>query len=165
MEKKTIFTSCIYILEGLILLLFHLALIFLLVIASIQSNNGTASVYMYIVSALTTLGLLCTIWVVGQFFIQWVIIDEEKIVARNLFGVISDIRWEEIEKVQIDTYTSFGYKIFNIKWLVFIDTKNRKSTGYGINYPNSFIKIKYNKKTMQIIKDYIPEKLPLDINR
>ena len=90
---------------------------------------------MYVINTLSLLGFLFTLWAVGKYLIQWVIIDERKIIARNLFGVISDIRWDEIEKVQIDTYTSFGYKIFNIKWLVFIDTKNRKSTGYGINYP------------------------------
>jgi hypothetical protein len=165
MKKRIIFTNFIYTIKGIILLLFLFVSILFLFLASIQGKNNSTLSYLYVINTLSLLGFLFTLWAVGKYLIQWVIIDERKIIARNLFGVISDIRWDEIEKVQIDTYTSFGYKIFNIKWLVFIDTKNRKSTGYGINYPNSFIKIKYNKKTIQIIKDYIPEKLPLDINR
>lgn len=60
--------------------------------------------------------------VFGICFWQWVVIDENKIIAKHLFGVIREISWDDVEEVRgaaMRFHLSYPVALY----FVFIDNK------------------------------------------
>ena len=82
-----------------------------------------------------------------KFFLLKVIIDEEKIVIKGVFGIKTQCRFEEIQKVYEKEFFKEGC------YYVLIDNREVKNP-HVFNKKNSYIRFKCNIKTTQILKTF-----------
>jgi len=151
--KKVFFTHLGYLCASVIFIILGLFLIVILLISLANDFNDQTEVKIIalIITFLFTLFFVITF---GLSFIQWVEIDEGRIVAKSLFNTILDVKWEDVKKVYIDSFPFSHKDVFLSKWIVFDDGRNNTFKGNGINTKGNFIKIRWSEKNILIIKTF-----------
>ncbi len=151
--KKVFYTHLGYIYMSILLILISLVAFIFPLISLIQNYNDqtSAKIIIVIISFLVTIFFVI---IFGFAFIQWVEIDDRKIVARSLFHTILDVKWIDVNNIYIDSFTFSHKDVFVSKWIVFDDGRKNTFRGNGLNIKRSFIKIKYSEKNIKIIEEF-----------
>jgi len=138
---------------SIVLVLIGLLAFILPLISLIQNYNDqtSAKIIIVIISFLVTTFFVITF---GFTFIQWVEINERKIVAKSLFNTILEVKWIDVKNIYIDSFAFSHKDVFVGKWIVFDDGRSNMLKGNGLNMKRSFIKIKYSEKNIKIIKEF-----------
>lgn len=91
--------------------------------------------------------LLLFLFVLFKFFLFKVIIDEEKVVVKGIFGTKTQCYIEEIQKVYEKEFFKEGC------YYVLVDNREVKNP-YIFNKKGGYVRFKCNKKTAQILKTF-----------
>lgn len=153
MNRKKYLTYLYYFISGIFLILFILIFnLFIVYFIVIAQDNPTIN-YAYIILFIGIIILVLFIIILGKKMIQWIIIDDTYITAKCLFGVIKRCRWDELEDVVFERF-DVGSPGIKSGWFVFVEKGKRLFQRNGIITKNSYITLKYNKSTFNIIKQY-----------
>lgn len=132
--------------------------IILLIWVILDSDNPTlvfgAKIFIYIFMPLT---FVFGVIILGVTLIQWVTVDEEKIISRNLFKTMRKTKWEELTEIK---KVSIGYTPFHpkFKWLVLVDLNGGEiNLITPLNIKGKYIKIRNTKRSRNLIKKYRPD--------
>ncbi|MFP4287144.1 MAG: hypothetical protein ACLFRI_05545 [Candidatus Izemoplasmataceae bacterium] len=155
--KKTILGSMFLYLGGFIGILIAISTLVLLTILYIADPTESILIPVIIIYTFLTPYL---VYLSSKQFIQWIRIDGEYIMSKNIFGTIKKVHIDDIKEVKlmkIDVSTS-GSKL---KWIVIFTEVDEKMTK-GLNEKNSPIYVKYTKKHLKIIEKFLGK--PVDRN-
>ena len=93
----------------------------------------------------------------GILFWQWVVIDGNKIKARNIFSIIREITWDEVDEVY-DLSVCYHPSYPIVKMFVFVDNKGgKKEIKSPLNIKGQCIRIKANKRTRKFLLQLKPD--------
>lgn len=155
MNKHTILASKLYLINSLVILIImilcDIGIIYVVSQTDINESNW------FPITLITLAGIINTVvwvWMVGKFGLQFIVIDKDKIISRNLWSVIRTVNWNDVKSVHLER---FGYGtggVFKFKTIVIDDMNPEHITGNGLNVKHSAIKIEYNKRNINIIKKY-----------
>ena len=151
MRKKVFIISWFYLIGAVIMTLLPIICIFL----TLPHSNDELFVCSFLI-VLFSLASIFFFIVFGFTFIQWVVITENEIVAKCLFGTIRRTDWKDVKEIMI---MPLSYQPLNPKtdWFVFVDKLNgilyHKSP---FNFKGRYIKIKTSKKNRKFLETLKP---------
>ncbi|MFH2031709.1 MAG: hypothetical protein ABIJ40_14000 [Bacteroidota bacterium] len=158
MRKSKVFLNnwVIYLMAfcGTIVFLIFPPVIVWLIIYSRSLGNETATMGAIIgVTIVALIAMPIAPLIIWKLFIQWTIIDEENIKTRNIYKVIRELKWSQVEEVSIMKLilSSPGS---GLKWIVFFEKDKEKKLVNGIVNTNTLITIRYTKKNKEWLKQY-----------
>lgn len=153
-NKKIFITSWFYLFASFICISAPI----ILQIWMIIDNNNSLSVGIKIFSYISCpLAFIFFLTVLGFLFIQWITVDEEKVVSRNLFKIIREFKWEELTEIKP---VSIGYTPIHpkFKWFILVDSNEGEiNLASPFNIKGKYIKIKNTKRSREIIKKHRPD--------
>lgn len=153
--KKTYLTSAIYILYGALSLLFNIFVILICILGIIYGRNNPTIYINYIILPIFAILFIFLFVLFGKTFFQWVIIDEKQIIARNIFGVIQKIAWEDVVEIRIAKF-EFGSPGAPAKWLFFYDGTEKYQRN-GLITKEGYITIRYSERKCLFLRTLKPE--------
>ncbi|MCX4363691.1 MAG: hypothetical protein OSJ74_09985, partial [Clostridia bacterium] len=104
-----------------------------------------------------SLGFVSFFIMFGIRFWQWVVIDGNKIKARNIFSIIREITWDEVDEVY-DLSVCYHPSYPIVKMFVFVDNKGgKKEIKSPLNIKGQCIRIKANKRTRKFLLQLKPD--------
>ena len=92
LRVQPIYSIIIYFVLGLIFVFF----MFMPTLLTWEKSNWIIEILFYLIMSLFLVYSL----LMGILHIQFAIIDKEKVVIRNLFQVISEVKWSEVSSVK-----------------------------------------------------------------
>ena len=157
-EKHVFLTSLFYIIGGAILVLFMIAASVVMLYAIIVAQDNPTIKYAYIIFGISVFGAILFVYVFGNKFFQWVIIDKNRIRSRNIFKTILEAQWKDIKEVVLVMFNLSGAGTA-VKWLVLKDKDEDIKQYNGVMNKDTFITIRYSKRAVRVIRIYWKDKI------
>ena len=149
LRVQPIYSIIIYFVLGLIFVFF----MFIPTLLTWEKSNWIIDILFYLIMSLFLVYSL----LMGILHIQFAIIDKEKVVIRNLFQVISEVKWSEVSSVKKEkklTYNSRGY--IYLDWIVIRTDESQDLYRAKYNKKNKFpILIIANKRNLYQLSKYV----------
>ena len=122
-----------------------------------EINNGAPIWQSVIIGAICLVSIAMMVFIGGRFIWQWVVIDENDITFKVLFGVICVVKWNELVEIQCAPAALCSLNA-KIKWFVFIDNQgNKVCIESPIIRIGECIKIKASKRTREFLLQLKPD--------
>ncbi len=151
--KKTILGSMFsYIGSSILALFFLFSTIGLVCPMYIYSDplGFNATTYILIIFIFGTLYFW---YIYLKRFLQWIRIDGEYIMSKNIFGIIKKVHVKDIEEAKLVSI-NFSSPGSALQWIVLFSDADEKMTK-GLTEKNSPIYVKYTKKHLKIIEEFL----------
>lgn len=97
---------------------------------------------------------LIFLYISGKSHFQWVVIDQEGLIARCLWKVLVRKKWTDIRKIKIVKYPISVRGGVYSRWFVFEDSTPDEMWHNYILDEKRPIMIKYNKRSSKILKQF-----------
>ena len=153
--RKVFIISWFYLIGAIIMVLSPIVL-FVLCIYDLCIYHKDVEMYICLV-IFCIFAFIVFFIIFGIYFWQWVVIDENKITARNIFYTIREITWENVEEVM---GVPIAYNALDpiMHWFLFVDNKGGKVwIKSPFNVKGRCIKIKASKKTREFLLQCKPD--------
>lgn len=154
MKKKYIVVGYWFIFFGAIVLLLMdllivgFSLLRLILFPNTQPFETTMAVLIFSVFWVILL------YISGKSHFQWVEITQEGLVARCLWNVIVQKNWTQIRRVEVFRFPISVKGGFESGWFIFHDDRSLPIDHNYILDAKRPIMIKYNKRTLRIVKQF-----------
>ena len=104
--------------------------------------------------------LILTLLLIIIFFkilLQWIIVDEDKIIVRNIFGIIQENIWANVERIQVVPIKIHDGRLVG-HCFMFIDKCGGKVWVKSLlNRKGEYIKIEASKRTREFLLQLKPD--------
>lgn len=154
-KRKVCIISWFYLIGSIIFVLFTIGLgVFLMYYLFVYKKDIGICIGIIVFSFIAAIFFLI---IFGILFWQWVKVDSKGIKARNIFGIIRELTWEEIVEIQC---IPIRYNVLDpiMEWFMFIDKNgNRTNVTSPFNIKGQCIKIKASKRTREFLLQIKPD--------
>ena len=139
--KKTILGSMFQYFGGFILILIAISTLGLLTILYITDPTESYLIPVIVIYIFLSPYL---VYLMSKQFIQWIRIDGEYIMSKNIFGIIKKVHVKDIKEAKLVSI-NFSSPGSALQWIVLFSDADEKMTK-GFTEKNSPIYVKYTKK-------------------
>lgn len=155
MKKRIFISYWFYFLGGIILVLGSMGLVIfeIVQILTISKEVNPTIIYSYYFFPLLVLLMFYMTFIAGYLLFQFIILTEEGIKVKCLWGTIRKLKWEEVKELRLEKFYVSTPGAFTAKWYVFDDGVNRKFTN-GIASKKSHITLPYSKHKQKAIEEF-----------
>lgn len=148
--KKTILGSMFLYFGGFIAILLLISAIPFFIILYIMDPNVSILIPIIVIYIVVSPYYS---YIILKNTIQWIRIDGEYIMSKNIFGTIKKVHVDDIQETKL-MRIDVSLPGSKLKWIVIFTDADEKMTK-GLTEKNSPIYVKYTKKHLKIIEEFL----------
>lgn len=123
-----------------------------------NDENNQSIIYDFLILFISASTFVFFIIIMGKKMFQWIIIDENHITAKCIYGTIKKIKWDDLKDIVFERF-DIGSPGIKSGWFVFVEEGKRLYQKNGVITKDSYITLKSNRKTLETIKCYWNKKI------
>ena len=158
MKRKFYPTYLFYWISGIIALMMPFGLSVFMIYVIGNDENNQSIIYDFLILFISASTFVFFIIIMGKKMFQWIIIDENHITAKCIYGTIKKIKWDDLKDIVFERF-DIGSPGIKSGWFVFVEEGKRLYQKNGVITKDSYITLKSNRKTLETIKCYWNKKI------